>query len=90
VIPRARDFAAAVTACDAGAMGSSGWPAPAALLAHQGGWDEILFVLVPIALFAGLLALANKRASRELADRGSDVGVGVGADRDDEAPPAAG
>jgi hypothetical protein len=34
------------------------------LLAHQGGWDEILFVLVPIALFAGLLAMANKRAQR--------------------------
>lgn len=34
------------------------------LLAHQGGWDELLFVLVPIALFAGLLAIANKRASQ--------------------------
>jgi hypothetical protein len=34
------------------------------VLAHQGGWDEILFVLVPIALFAGLLAIANKRAQR--------------------------
>jgi hypothetical protein len=74
-------------ACDAGAMGSLGWPAPAPLLAHQGGWDEILFVLAPIALFAGLLALANKRASRQLAERESE-GTGVGADRDDEAPPA--
>jgi hypothetical protein len=35
------------------------------LLAHQGGWDEILFVAVPIAVFAGLLALANRRAGRE-------------------------
>jgi hypothetical protein len=40
-----------------------------ALLAHQGGWDEILFVLLPIAVFAGLLALANKRAAREQAAR---------------------
>ncbi len=39
------------------------------LLAHQGGWDELLFVLLPIALFAGLLAVANRRASREQADR---------------------
>ncbi len=39
------------------------------VLAHQGGWDEILFVLLPIALFAGLLALANKRAAREQAER---------------------
>jgi len=37
----------------------------ALLAAHQGGWDEMLFVLVPIALFAGLLALANRRAMRD-------------------------
>jgi hypothetical protein len=36
----------------------------AALFAHQGGWDEILFVAVPIAIFAGLLAVANRRASK--------------------------
>jgi hypothetical protein len=41
----------------------------AALLAHQGGWDEILFVLLPIALFAGLLAVANRRATRQQAER---------------------
>jgi hypothetical protein len=34
------------------------------VFAHQGGWDEILFVAVPIAIFAGLLAVANRRASR--------------------------
>jgi hypothetical protein len=34
------------------------------LFAHQGGWDEILFVAVPIAIFAGLLAVANRRASK--------------------------
>jgi len=32
------------------------------VLAHQGGWDEALMVLVPIAVFTGLLALANRRA----------------------------
>jgi hypothetical protein len=31
------------------------------LLGHQGGWDEALFVAVPVAIFAGLLALANRR-----------------------------
>lgn len=36
----------------------------AAVFAHQGGWDEILFVAVPIAIFAGLLAVANRRASK--------------------------
>jgi cyanate permease len=37
-----------------------------ALLAHQGGWDEALFVLAPMALFAFLLWLANRRATRRL------------------------
>jgi hypothetical protein len=37
---------------------------PVALFAHQGGWDELIFVLFPIALFAGLLAMANRRADR--------------------------
>lgn len=36
----------------------------AALLAHQGGWDELLLVAGPIALFAVLLAVANRRARR--------------------------
>ena len=43
------------------------------LVAHQGGWDEMLFVLVPIALFAGLLALANRRAMRDQVERETDV-----------------
>lgn len=41
----------------------------AAVVAHQGGWDEVLFVLVPIALFAGLLAIANRRATRAQVER---------------------
>jgi len=40
----------------------------AVLLAHQGGWDELLFVLLPIGLFAGLLAVANRRAIRQQAE----------------------
>ncbi len=35
-----------------------------ALLAHQGGWDEILLVLGPIAVIVGLLKLAKKRVDR--------------------------
>ena len=34
------------------------------LLAHQGGWDEILLVVGPFAILGGLLWLANKRADR--------------------------
>ena len=31
------------------------------MIAHQGGWDEILLVLGPIAVIIGLLTLARKR-----------------------------
>ena len=34
----------------------------AALLAHQGGWDEILLVAVPIVLIIVLLAILKRRA----------------------------
>lgn len=34
------------------------------LLAHQGGWDEILLVAGPVAILAGLLWLANRRAEK--------------------------
>lgn len=35
-----------------------------AIFAHQGGWDEILFVLAPLLVFAGLLWLARRRVDR--------------------------
>jgi hypothetical protein len=38
-----------------------------ALLAHQGGWDEILLVLGPILIIAGLLTLAKRRVDRSAA-----------------------
>ena len=46
---------------------------PAAVLAHNGGVDEILLVAGPIALFGGLLWLANKRAKDRLADQLGDA-----------------
>ena len=33
--------------------------------AHQGGWDEVIFVVVPLVLFAVLLRAAKRRAERE-------------------------
>ena len=39
--------------------------ATAAALAHQGGWDEALFVAVPIVVLLALLALAQRRAAAE-------------------------
>lgn len=34
------------------------------LVAHQGGWDEAAFTVVPIAVFGLLLWLAKRRAER--------------------------
>lgn len=39
------------------------------VLAHQGGWDEILMVAAPLALFAVVLRVANRRADRQQAER---------------------
>ena len=38
------------------------------VLAHQGGWDEMLFVAVPLGLFAFLLYMANRKAQHHLDD----------------------
>ena len=43
--------------------------AAAGLLAHQGGWDEILLVLGPIAIIAGLLTPARKRVGADQSQR---------------------
>ncbi len=37
---------------------------PAAVVAHQGGWDEILLVVGPMVIVAGLLWLAKRRLVR--------------------------
>lgn len=59
-----------------------------ALFAHQGGWDEMLFVAVPIAIFAGLLVIANRRASRIEQRRRSDEPPPGEPDRRHGGPPA--
>jgi hypothetical protein len=41
------------------------------LLAHQGGWDETLFVLAPLVVIGILLLLANRRADAR--NRSSDA-----------------
>ena len=64
-------------------------PVTAALLAHQGGWDEILMVLVPIVIFAALLVVANRRANSSDGARDGtvppdgDTGNGDGRGRSD-------
>ena len=44
-----------------------------ALLAHQGGWDEILLVAGPIAVIVGLLVIVKKRLDRSIELRNSQV-----------------
>ena len=39
------------------------------VLAHQGGWDELLFVLVPVLVFVTLQWL-NRRKARQESDKG--------------------
>jgi hypothetical protein len=62
------------------------------LLAHQGGWDEILMVLVPIALFAVLLVIANRRANAIEGRReaGEPAGERSGPGRGDGPPDGSG
>lgn len=36
------------------------------MLAHQGGWDEILLVVGPLALIGLLLWVANRRVTAQL------------------------
>jgi hypothetical protein len=43
-----------------------------AILAHQGGWDEVLLVAGPIVAIAGLLLLAKRRVDRSAPLDGSD------------------
>ena len=50
-------------------------------LAHQGGWDEMAMVAVPLLLVTILLVVANRRASAELA-RQRAAGGGDTADPD--------
>ncbi len=66
----------------------------ALLLAHQGGWDELLMVAAPVVLVAGLLVLANRRARAALAERAGNPddppsgAPGDRADRADQPDPA--
>jgi len=41
----------------------------ATLLAHQGGWDELLLVSGPVVIFAALLVLARRRANALVAEQ---------------------
>ena len=44
-----------------------------ALLAHQGGWDEILLVVGPILVIVVLLVVVKKRLDRSFSLRNGDI-----------------
>ncbi|MGI8757810.1 MAG: hypothetical protein ACR2K0_00710 [Acidimicrobiales bacterium] len=54
-----------------------------AVLAHQGGWDEVLFVALPMVVLAMLLWAARRRAEREATEEAEAAGEG----EDDRPPP---
>lgn len=42
------------------------------LLAHQGGWDEILLVAGPIVVIVGLLAVVKRRVDAQMPSSDDD------------------
>lgn len=56
----------------------------AAVVAHQGGWDEAVLVVLPLVVLAGLLRMARRRALQEVAD---DVADGAAARPPDAGTP---
>lgn len=60
--------------------------AAGAIFAHQGGWDEILMVLGPLAILFVVLLLANKRA-RGLAEARDAEQVASPIDAHADGPP---
>lgn len=57
------------------------------VLAHQGGWDEMLLIAAPIVIFVVLLRIANARAAHLRDDGAGPVTPGLDADADDPAGP---
>ncbi len=64
--------------------------AAALVLAHQGGWDEILLVTGPIAVIGGLLWLAKKRVETAAAPPTEEPPAPPPQRPSPPAPPAAG
>ena len=52
------------------------------LLAHQGGWDEILLVAGPIVIVIALLALVKRRVERAAAQHERARGASPSGDAD--------
>ena len=60
------------------------------LLAHQGGWDEILIFAVPVVAVLFLLRWAERRSRSVDVSEVDGSGVGVGGEAGDELDEVAG
>ena len=68
-----------VRSVDVRAMFAAG--ARPVIVAHQGGWDEVLLIGGPIIIIAGLLILAKKRVDSALPEgQDSESSLNGGAD----------
>ena len=68
-------------------VGAAAHPtAVAAVLAHEGGWDEALLIAGPIVAIVGLLLLAKRRVDRIAPDRPDDPADDHSDDRSIDAP----
>ncbi|MGI9119953.1 MAG: hypothetical protein ACR2G7_07525 [Acidimicrobiales bacterium] len=56
------------------------------VVAHQGGWDEAFLVAIPMAVLAGLLWLAKRRAEAEGRAGGSEAEAEGDAGEDQRRP----
>ena len=54
------------------------------VLAHQGGWDELLLIAIPIVIVVGLLAMVKRRVERaaEQAHVASEQSISADSDTD--------
>lgn len=50
------------------------------ILAHQGGWDEILIIIGPIAAIVGIVALVRRRLHREAEEAETGAASPTGGD----------
>ena len=50
------------------------------ILAHQGGWDEILIIVGPIAAVVAIVALVRRRLNREAEEAETDAAPPTGGD----------
>jgi hypothetical protein len=56
------------------------------LVAHQGGWDEVLLVAGPLVAIAGLLLLAKRRVDRAAAQLSESASPDANTDTSASAP----